>query len=646
MMFRTTPTMLLGSLLAFWVLPAGVEAANSINPGSLTSVYPTFENLAFDWDFSGDDNKNANVDIRYRPVGSGGWSEGMPLRRISAGSSTGTMNPFSWGNRFSGSLFQLTPGTDYQVELTLNDPNGGSTQQLMNVSTRPLPKLNVGTIVELPPGNHGTLFPQSGTPSNPRIYRSKFADNPATYSHIDLSGKHDVIITGITVNNPGGKGIKANNAHNYVIARNTINAKHGIWALSGASNGAIFDNVVQGETVWAESSMGNSGNNSGEGIFVSGPGNVIAYNDVRGFRDNISLLEDDAGINQINIDIHNNEIRVAADDAIEADFAQGNVRVMNNRITDAFIGISMQPSLGGPTYIMKNSMYNIVHTALKPYRFSEGDVVMHNTIVKVGSGLTSFTNQNFDHALFRNNLALGGVDVGKINGFSPGNSRGADVRRCATDCDFDYDAVGVTTDASPINSSRIYINGTGTNFSTVEQHGLIIQGINATDMGPLFPGVSQPTTKAAVLSEHVPQDLRPGPSSPVLDNAELIPGINDNFLGNGPDRGAYEIGQALPQYGPRDLVLGDYNYDYQVDADDLAKWVADFGTSVFDAGSDADGDSNGQVDGSDFLFWQRGLSGNASSVQAASASVPEPSTVTLFAVLSGACLMLRQRLNR
>ncbi len=568
-MASTPWVLLLGSLVTCWVGLPRVEAANSIVSGSLTSIYPTFENLAFDWDFSGDDNANANVGIRYRPVGVAGWKQGMPLRRISAGSSTGTMNPFSWGNRFSGSLFKLTPGTDYEVELTLSDPNGGSTQQFLNVATRPLPKLNQGTIIEFGPGNHGTLIPQSGTPGNPMIYRSQFANNPATFSHIDLSGKHDVIITGVTVNNPGGRGIRANGASDFVIARNTINARDGIWALSGASNGAIFDNAIQGETVWAESSMGNSGNNAGEGIFVSGPGNVIAYNDVRGFRDNISLLEDAAGINQVNIDIHNNEIRVAADDAIEADFAQGNVRVMDNRITDAFIGISTQPSLGGPTYVMRNSMYNIAHTALKPYRFSEGDVIMHNTIVKVGSGLTSFTSQEFDHALFRNNLAMGGVDVGTINGFSPGNSRGADVRRCATDCDFDYDAVGVTTDASPINASRIYVNGTGISFNSVEQNGLIITGISAADMGPLFPGVSQPTTKAAVLTEHVPQDLRPGPTSPVLDNAEVIPGINDDFLGNGPDRGAYEIGQPLPQYGPRDLVVGDYNYDYLVDADDL-----------------------------------------------------------------------------
>ena len=186
----------------------------------------------------------------------------------------------------------------------------------------------------------------------------------------------------------------------------------------------------------------------------------------------------------------------------------------------------------------------------------------------------------------------------------------------------------------------------GTNFSTVEQHGIIIQGINANDMGPLFPGVSQPTTKAAVLSEHLPQDLRPGSGSAVLDNAELIPGINDDFLGSGPDRGAYEIGQALPQYGPRALVAGDYNYDYRVDVDDLAKWQADFGTSVFDAGSDADGDGSGVVSGGDFLLWQRSFSSSGvSSVQAANVGVPEPSTATLLAVVCSVGLLLRQQRN-
>ena len=191
------------------------------------------------------------------------------------------------------------------------------------------------------------------------------------------------------------------------------------------------------------------------------------------------------------------------------------------------------------------------------------------------------------------------------------------------------------------------INGTGTNFNTVEQHGIIIQGINANDMGPLFPGVVQPTTKAAVLTEYVPQNLQPGSGSAVLDNAELIPGINDDFLGSGPDRGAYEIGQALPQYGPRALVAGDYNYDYQVDADDLNKWAADFGTSVFDAGSDADDDGSGVVSGGDFLLWQRSLSGNSIiSVQLASIAVPEPSSGGLLAVICGVRMLFWQQRNR
>jgi hypothetical protein len=31
----------------------------------------------------------------------------------------------------------------------------------------------------------------------------------------------------------------------------------------------------------------------------------------------------------------------------------------------------------------------------------------------------------------------------------------------------------------------------------------------------------------------------------------LLPNINDQFSGSGPDLGAFEFGTALPHYGPR-----------------------------------------------------------------------------------------------
>lgn len=53
------------------------------------------------------------------------------------------------------------------------------------------------------------------------------------------------------------------------------------------------------------------------------------------------------------------------------------------------------------------------------------------------------------------------------------------------------------------------------------------------------------------MPERRPPDLRPRPGSPVVGKALRLPNINDDFLGDGPDIGAYEAGQPLPHYGPR-----------------------------------------------------------------------------------------------
>ena len=76
--------------------------------------------------------------------------------------------------------------------------------------------------------------------------------------------------------------------------------------------------------------------------------------------------------------------RPAADDGIEADYAMGNVRVYENRIVDSFMGISSQPGIGGPTYFIRNVMYNVIYEAFKLHNGTVGDVFLHNTVVKSG----------------------------------------------------------------------------------------------------------------------------------------------------------------------------------------------------------------------------------------------------------------------
>ncbi len=84
-------------------------------------------------------------------------------------------------------------------------------------------------------------------------------------------------------------------------------------------------------------------------------------------------------------------------------------------------------------------------------------------------------------------------------------------------------------------------------------------------------------------------------------------------------------------YGATNVVLevvspfsADFDHDGDVDADDLAQWQGDFG-STGNSDADADGDS----DGADFLAWQQQLSSFVPSL-AVSQTVPEPSALWLM----------------
>jgi hypothetical protein len=47
-------------------------------------------------------------------------------------------------------------------------------------------------------------------------------------------------------------------------------------------------------------------------------------------------------------------------------------------------------------------------------------------------------------------------------------------------------------------------------------------------------------------------DPRPRPGSKLVDAALRLPNLNDDFVGEGPDLGAFEAGESLPHFGPRE----------------------------------------------------------------------------------------------
>ena len=520
-------------LISIVLLGTNGFAQDSTISGELTTPYPTMINLAVEWNIQGDENQDGIVTVQYREKGEKIWKEGMPLRRVPAGENIG----FTWKNKHSGSVFNLKPGTKYELNLTLEDPDGGSAVRMVEAATRQIPEYgDHAEIIELQAGSYDTLYTRDGSASKPLVYRCSFGQ--ATFTHIDLNKRNYVFIEGLTVNNPNEKGfgIRFDGARNCVIRNCTVNAVYGIVAYKpGVENCYISDNVVNGVCDWTNAAMGAHGDNIGEGIELTGPGNVICYNRVTGFRDCISTMEGRHVVNQTCIDIYNNDIYRAPDDAIEADFCFSNCRIFRNRITNCYVGLSSQPGMGGPTYFYRNVMYNVVHAAFKLKRYSQGDVVLHNTVIKVGTGLGG--NDTMDYAYFRNNLAIGGP-TGDVNwgDYGAGNPFAADIIDPGIHSDFDYDAVG-TYEVPYI--ARIG----GTPFSEVEDHGIEKITLERTFTGIEFPFPPIP-------GRGVP-DLRPKPDSRVIDAGVSIPNMNDNFLGSAPDCGAYEAGQDLPHYGPR-----------------------------------------------------------------------------------------------
>lgn len=545
---------------------AAPKAASTGNPadatvaGAITTPYPALYGMSVEWAFTGDANANAIVSARYRPQGQADWYNAMPLRRVKAGSSSG----FSWATRHSGSIFNLNPGVSYDVELTLKDPDGGSVTRTTTVATRPIPaamahapvknatpsniasvlaSAQAGDVIQLGGGNYGTLtIEKDGAAGRPLVIRG--TPGAVITGEVLMRSRNHVSLEALTVN---GR-IRFNGSNNVSITRCTVNASasmnnEGIVTHLRSENAHIADNVVTGPVQWAVSSLGVSGNNGNDGILVTGPGHSIVNNRVSGFRDNISLLEESEAVDQFSIEILNNDLSFAADDAIESDYCYHNCRVMNNRITNAFVGVSSQPSLGGPTYMVRNSLYNIVFNAFKLNNNSYGNVLLHNTVVKSGDALGIYADAVVGDLFTRNNLFIGGPGV-TTAGYSSGLGKVMSVLdlQVAT-ADMNYDAMG-----SMLGTFNGRFGSTAFN-SMADMRNLTTEknGVQA-DMAVFLSNVTLPT---APMTAYTIPDLRVRSGAAVEDAGAILPNITDGFIGRAPDLGAYEAGSALRVVGPR-----------------------------------------------------------------------------------------------
>ena len=146
------------ALLLLALAAPRMSAANAVQAGRLNVEPATLICLGFDWQITGDDNRNASVNVSYRKPGETEWKDALPLLRIGGERvfraadrtvteawRTGQLD-YTVPDAFAGSILDLQPDTEYEARLTMTDPDGvsGQSVQTVKVRTRGEPKAAEG----------------------------------------------------------------------------------------------------------------------------------------------------------------------------------------------------------------------------------------------------------------------------------------------------------------------------------------------------------------------------------------------------------------------------------------------------------------------------------------------------------------------
>ena len=141
-------------LLAAALLPARAaqtqaQPQNATTAGEFYVDPPTLVSLGFEWRISGDDNRNARVDVTFHKRGDPKWRDALPLLRLqreqvpggSPREGSGHYFTYVAPNMFAGSILNLEPDTEYECRFVLTDPDGvhGKSQRVITVRTRQEP---------------------------------------------------------------------------------------------------------------------------------------------------------------------------------------------------------------------------------------------------------------------------------------------------------------------------------------------------------------------------------------------------------------------------------------------------------------------------------------------------------------------------
>ncbi len=513
-------------------------------------------------------------------------------------------------NYLAGSIFGLKPGTNYEVKLNLaHSEEALSLEKRLAITTRTEPSLPVadnkvevtakGGAKELAaalenakPGD--TIFVHKGTYAGRfRIAASGTAGKPIVVrgagdgaaiikgpgyetnqegesrricmqidgSHVFVDGlEFEDAVTAINIG-PGrftsksqwdrliaSGGILSDIAITHCITRRTqyaiIGTAHECYIADNDLNGLAAD--VEGID-WSE----------GEGVEIHGSATVICYNRMHHLADAVS-----AYYFTDNQDIYNNDTYSNSDDGIEFDYGDANNRAWDNRFWfPANNGVSFQPYIGGPAYVIRNEVIGPKESSSKDRDGSRDVYFFNNTFV--GHKACPSLGRNcylsaFDmpwRCVSRNNLYI----IQEAGGLPAVDVHVEDIANHTLNMDFDGIGGifmirnrngGRDIDAATYANSH-YVRGEGLHIpiQSIREMAGTLEHYTAVDPANLFSTVLPAMHDWRVETDRPVMLLREG--SNAIDAGTVLPTVTDGFTGKAPDLGAHEFGKPAPHYGPR-----------------------------------------------------------------------------------------------
>ncbi|MEM9195151.1 MAG: putative Ig domain-containing protein [Myxococcota bacterium] len=529
--------------------------------------------------------EDAMATVRYRPAGERAWIDAHPLLRIRPEFVTGGA-PREVVDAFAGTIFDLTPGASYDVEIMISIAGSEPVVLQSTVTTRALPSqsgaptmsvsasdnlqdalnaLGPGDVLELQNGIYdvdGLRIEASGMEGMPVVIRGESREGVVLRNRsrvIQILESSHLTIENLTLEGSGVDSGTDASSHGIsfwnggaeqeeVTLRglDIVGVDRGVIA-SGAVRGLlVYDCVLRGNNTWTQDLIESNATWNDDGIRIPGEGNCAFDNTLSGFGDACAVTN---GEFSAAVYFYRNAIEMTGDDACEGDFMTRNFGFYDNYISNCGTFLSLDPLWGGPLYCFRNVVINTMRGPFKLNNENTGFMIYNNTIVRTDGRSEWAWAQSNNGALrnwsYRNNLMVYLGD-GRLLALESSGNDPIDFTHNGWSVDR---AVWWTRSGGSFRSleeARAALPETTPVFGTAtRRHDRDI----FVESNPFDAPISLGPDHLTEVTERFDFTLR---SDSVAHGAGTpIPNVTDGFSGEAPSIGAHIPGRSFPVFGAR-----------------------------------------------------------------------------------------------